>query len=209
MPASVDSTTADDGSAPCGASETGIERYRYRAAWDRAAGLVVSMSPDSGVTWQAPVIADGRPGARSCGAALFADSVNRYLHVAYSIEAPGRAAVYYVHSMNAARLSQHGEGMFEQPIVIVYGNRAVHAGVASRGDTVAVVYEDPNSPRGRIQLALSTTGGHSFDLVTTVPAGSANAKEPHVGLRGGSLSVTWRETGTEGDRLVRRVGRFR
>lgn len=196
----------------CRAAEARLGELRWRAGWlEASGGLAFVMSANGSGDWNQPVIADARgPRGQACERpvpAVFADSSNDFLHAAYFIEAPGAPGVYYVHSMAAARLEQQGAGMFERPWAITYGARPARASVASRGDTVAVAYEDPNSARGPILLALSGTAGHSFDRFTSVPA-SAGGLSPTVELHAGELVVTWEE-GAEAGRLVRRRGRFR
>jgi hypothetical protein len=141
--------------------------------------------------------------------AIFADTMNRYLHVSYFLDIQGAAGLYYVHSMNADKLSTIGEGMFETPRAIVYGNRPVPMSIASRGDTVAVVHEDPNSQRPRIMVALSTTAGHSFDHRERVSPEAGEATRPSVALRAGEIHVVWLQVARDMTRAVRRIGRFR
>ena len=169
-------------------------------------------SADGGATWEAPVIPDSRespePPCRRLPPSLFADSGNGFLHVAYFSEVPGGAGVYYVHSMDAARLVQVGPGMFEQPRALTYGRRGARTSVASRGDTVVVAYEDPNSARGGLQLAVSSTAGHSFDLRVPLPGGTGAVAHPSVELAAGRVTVTWREA-ADTSRALRRSGSFR
>jgi hypothetical protein len=141
--------------------------------------------------------------------AIFVDTLNRYLHLSYFLDTQTAAGLYYAHSMNADKLSVTGEGMFETPRAIVYGDRPVPMSVASRGDTVAVVHEDPNSRRPRIMVALSTTGGHSFDYRERVSPEAGEATRPSVALRAGEVHVVWLQVARDTARAVRRIGRFR
>jgi hypothetical protein len=195
----------------CGGTEASLGDLVFRAGWSRDTGeLLVLKSPDGGVTWEDPVVAEGRErGASVCDRpvpSLFADSVNNFLHLAYFAEPRGGAGVYYVHSMDAQHVAQTGSGMFEPPIAITYGTRPVRTSVVSRGDTVVVAYEDPNSPRGGVHVALSHTAGHSFDSRFEGSVGSASA--PAAALRAGELIVEWREA-VAPFRSVRRRGSFR
>ena len=197
----------------CSMTEVGDGDERYRAGWDaRTGALTVMRSGDGGVSWEEPVIPDSRespePPCRRPPPSLFADSANGFLHVAYFTEAPGGAGVYYVHSMDAPRLVQVGPGMFEQPVALTYGRRAARTSVASRGDTVVVAYEDPNSARGGIQLAVSSTAGHSFEERIPLPGGTGAVAHPSVTLAAGRVTVTWREAG-DTSRALRRSGSFR
>lgn len=197
----------------CGMREIGEGVERYRAGWDaRSGALTVMRSGDGGLSWEEPVIPDSRqspePPCRRPPPSLFADSANGFLHVAYFSEVSGGAGVYYVHSMDAARLEQVGPGMFEQPVALTYGRRAARTSVASRGDTVVVAYEDPNSARGGIQLAVSSTAGHSFEGRVPLPGGTGVVAHPRVALTAGRVTVTWREVG-DTSRALRRSGSFR
>lgn len=197
----------------CGVTEVQHGDVRYRAGWNaRTGALTVMRSADGGSSWEGPVIPDSRESpelpCRRIPPSLFADSGNGFLHVAYFVEAPAGAGVYYVHSMDAARLTQVGPGMFEQPVALTYGRRPARTSVASRGDTVIVAYEDPNSARGGIQLAISSTAGHSFDSRAALPGGTGAVARPHVELAAGRVTVTWREM-TGASRTLRRSGSFR
>lgn len=197
----------------CGVTEVALGSERYRAGWDaRTGGLTVMRSPDGGRSWDVPAVPDSRaspePPCSRLPPALFADSGNGFLHVAYFSEVSGAPGVYYVHSMDATRLAQIGPGMFERPIALTYGRRAVRTSVASRGDTVVVAYEDPNSARGGVQLAISSMAGHSFDSRSVLPGGTGAVGEPRVELSAGQLSVTARDL-TDAARLLRRRGSFR
>jgi hypothetical protein len=197
----------------CGTVEVEHGVERFRAGWQTGTGaLTVMRSPDGGASWEQPVIPDSRqspePPCNRLPPALFADSVNGFLHIAYFHEVRGGAGVYYVHSMDASRLVQVGGGMFEQPVALTFGRRAVRTSVASRGDTVVVAYEDPNSARGGIHLAISSTAGHLFELRTVMPGGAGAVREPRVELVAGQLLVTWREA-SDAARLLRRRGSFR
>jgi hypothetical protein len=209
----AETAVAADDEGLCGVREAGDGDERFRAGWDaRTGALTVMRSADGGASWEAPVIPDSRqspePPCRRPPPSLFADSGNGFLHVAYFSEVPGGAGVYYVHSMDAARLVQVGPGMFEQPVALTYGRRGARTSVASRGDTVVVGYEDPNSARGGIQLAVSSTAGHSFDLRVPLPGGTGAVAHPRVGLSAGRVTVTWREV-ADTSRALRRSGSFR
>jgi hypothetical protein len=196
----------------CGNAESALGPVWFRAGWStNGAGLVVVRSGDSGLSWGAPVIVESRTSSGSACShlAIFADTMNRYLHLSYFLDTQGAAGLYYVHSMNADKLSSIGEGMFETPRAIVYGDRPVPMSIASRGDTVAVVHEDSNSRRPRIMLALSTTAGHSFDYRARVSPEAGAATRPSVALRAGEIHVVWLQVARDLTRAVRRIGRFR
>jgi hypothetical protein len=131
------------------------------------------------------------------------DSVNGYVHIGYFMVAPEGPGVFYAHLMNATQ-------RFEAPLAIVYGEKPVRIAVASRGDTVALTYEDPNSERGRIALSMSTTAGHLFSQTARlipVSTSSQQASAPQiVRLSGGQLWVGWTESSQSGSAyLLRRA----
>jgi hypothetical protein len=196
------------------------------AAWwaqreNGTAVLLSSRSADGGATWSAPAridtldVAPTRCERHAPSVAL--DTVNGYAHVAYSIVAPEGTGVFYAHRMGPTL-------PFEGPFVIVYGDHVVPTSVASEGDRVAIAYEDPNTGgRPYISLALSRTGGHSWDERFAVSSNAESAERPGVALRGGAVSVGWmaratprrlaptddRNAGTGGGMVVVRVGRLR
>jgi hypothetical protein len=134
------------------------------------------------------------------------DSVNGYVHIAYYMVAPEGPGLFYAHLMNVT-LHQ-----FEAPLAIVYGEKPVHVTVASRADTVAVVYEDPNSERGRIAMSMSLTGGHVFEQTARlipVSTSSQEASAPQiVRLAGSQLWVGWTEASASGHAFLLRQARI-
>jgi hypothetical protein len=114
-----------------------------------------------------------------------ADGAKGYVHVAYSMVAPGAPGVFFAHSMP-------GPLLFHAPVPIVYGDRPGRTSIAASGDIVAVAYEDPNGQEPRVGLALSRTLGHTFDHRVPVSTGSGAAIEPRVALAGESVAVAWR-----------------
>lgn len=166
------------------------------AAWwrprpDSTASLVVARSTDGGRTWARAVTADstdrGRSGCRRPAPYLTADSLNGFVHIVYYMVAAEGPGVFFVHSME-------GGDMFHSPVAIVYGERISGAAVASRGDTVAVAYENPNAATPQIWLALSKTAGHIFERRQAVSPGSSVASHPVVVVRNGRVAVAWFET---------------
>ena len=75
---------------------------------------------------------------RSTRSGHFLRSGSGYLHLVYFIEAEDGAGVFFAHSMDK------GE-MFHAPVPVVYGNAPSDASVAGNGDSVVVVFEDPNA----------------------------------------------------------------
>ncbi len=166
------------------------------AAWwmprpDSSAWLVVARSNNGGQSWAKPVTADstdrGRSGCHRPAPYITADSVNGYIHVVYFMVAAEGPGVFFTHSME-------GGALFHSPVAIVYGERASGAAVSSRGDTVAVAYEDPNASSPQIWLALSRTAGHIFDRRQAVSPSTSVASRPAVAVRNGRVAVAWFDT---------------
>jgi hypothetical protein len=186
---------------------------RYAAWWearpDGSSALMLARSPDGGAHWDTPLVADGRDAADlGCARplpAVFADETTEYLHVTYHIAPRGSPGVYFTHSMNAAKLAASGEGVLHMAVPVTHGDRPVRSSVAGRGDTVVVAFEDPNSAKPRILLAISTGAGHVFSPHEVVsPAGSA-ASAPRVAIAGDSVHVRWVEATADG--TVRQAAR--
>jgi hypothetical protein len=183
--------------------------------------LLSSRSGDGGATWTAPARVDtldvGASGCVRPAPSIAVDTVNGYVHVAYSIVAPEGTGVFYAHRMGPTL-------PFERPLVIVYGDHVVPTSVASDGDRVAVAYEDPNTAgRPYVSLALSRTAGHSWAERFAVSGSAESAERPGVAVRGRALAVGWmaratprrlaptedRNASTGGGVVVVRVGRLR
>ncbi len=134
--------------------------------------------------------------------AIAVDSANGYVHVAYYMVGPEGPGVFYAHLMPQMPTQ------FERPLAMVYGEKPVRVAVASRGDTVAVAYEDPNSELGRIAMSMSLTGGHLFDQtarIIPVSTSSQQASAPQiVRLAGRQLWVGWTEASQSGSAFLLR-----
>jgi hypothetical protein len=171
----------------------------YIAWWalrpDSSAALVVARSGDAGRHWDPAVTADssdrGRTGCRRLAPAISADSLNGFVHVVYFMQAPEGPGLFFTHSMD-------GGAMFHAPVAIVYGERVSAGAVASRGDTVAVAYENPNAAVPQVWLALSRSQGHIFDHRLGVSSASARGERPAVVIRDGRVAVAWTGTGRGG-----------
>lgn len=181
---------------------------RLVAVWwsvlpDSTARLVSARGTAGGASWEPTVVVDTLDrGARGC--ARPAPSVawtpaNRYVHVAYWLDAPEGPGVFYAHSMLAGRIYD------TDPQPIAYGPRVGQSAVAARGDTVVVAYEDPNGREPAIVLAYSTTAGHGFaDKAVPVSGGSFAASRPVVTLDGAGVVVAWSERQQARDVPMRR-----
>jgi hypothetical protein len=199
-------------STPCTQSvrTAGAESDLFRAWWSTRAdsSVVLSMqhSGDRGSTWEPATEVDGRDrGRRGCtrpAPGIFYDSLSGNLHLVYFIEASDGAGVFFAHSMDKG-------GMFHSPVPVVYGNAPSVAGVAGRGDSVVVVFEDPNSTTPRIGIVLSRVTGHIFDQRAQVTPDEVPAVRPWVALDRDTIRVWWRiadQTGTAGERVGYRSG---
>ena len=190
--------------AACAASRQAVvtpqgEAY---ASWfavrpDSSVVLRVARSDDGGGTWQAPVTADstdvGTAGCARPAPFLAADSLNGYVHVAYHLVGREGAGLFFTHSMERGTL-------WHEPVPIVYGDRPSFATVASRGDTVVVAYEDPNSRVPRLGLAVSRTQGHIFEARQAASDDTGEARGPRVAVHGARVTLAWTATQRGGTR---------
>ena len=174
-------------------SAVGGEAY---ASWfavnnDSSVLLRVARSDDGGRTWAAAVTADatdrGRAGCARPVPFIAADSLNGYIHLVYHLDAVEGAGLFFTHTMERGAL-------FHSPVPIVYGDRPSAAAVAARGDTVVVVFEDPNSRLPRLGLALSLTQGHIFEHRVSASDENGEARTPRVALRGVRIAIAWTAT---------------
>jgi hypothetical protein len=173
------------------AAAAGQERY---AVWwapraDSTARLLAAHSGDGGVTWPDAYVVDSLDrGARGCRRpppAIAADARNGYVHVTYALDAPEGAGIFYAHLMDP-------RAQFELPVPIVYGEGSGATAVASDDQTLAVAYENPNSRRAQVALAVSLTAGHTFEgKSVTVSGDDAEGASPRVAVRGRRVAVAW------------------
>lgn len=165
----------------------------FRVWWssrnDSSVVLSLQRSKDRGRTWLPPTVIDstdrGRLGCDRPPPSTFFDPASGFLYVVYFIEPPTGAGVFFAHSMDRAE-------MFHAPVPVVYGRRPSAAGVAGRGDSVVVVFEDPNSAQSRVGYALSHTSGHIFERRGQVTPDEEVATAPWVALKGNRITVSWK-----------------
>ncbi|MDQ3673014.1 MAG: hypothetical protein M3365_01370 [Gemmatimonadota bacterium] len=165
----------------------------FRVWWssrhDSSVVLSVQRSKDRGRTWLPPMVIDsvdrGRRGCDRPPPATAFDPSSGYLYLVYFIEPSTGAGVFFAHSMDRA-------DMFHAPVPVIYGTRASAAGVAGRGDSVVVVFEDPNSSQSRVGYALSHTSGHIFEKRGQVTPNEEVATAPWVNLKGNRITVSWK-----------------
>jgi hypothetical protein len=180
----------------------------YSVWWSRRpsgrAVLLSARSDDSGGTWTNAVPVDttdrGTVACERPAPAIAADAKSGYVHVTYFLTGPGGPGVFFAHSM------ERGE-LFHSPVPIMYGDRPSATAVAAAGSFVIVAFEDPNSERTQIALAMSSTWGHIFSRERPeASSGTPAAQRPLVALRQPLIAVGWHG----GDRsIVARVGTLR
>jgi hypothetical protein len=165
----------------------------YSVWWSRRAGgrafLVSARSDDAGGTWTPPVPVDttdrSAVGCSRPAPAIAADGSSGYVHVTYFINSAGGPGVFFAHSM------ERGE-MFHAPVPIMYGDRPSATAVAAADSDVVVAFEDPNSERSEIALAMSHTWGHIFlKDRPDASGGTPIAERPLVALRQRLVAVGW------------------
>jgi len=201
--------------APCIASirTAGGIGELFRAWWSskRDSSVVLSLqrSQDQGKSWQAPVEVETRDrGGRGCNRpapGIFYDPSSGYVHLVYFIEASDGAGVFFAHSMDKG-------GMFHSPVPVVYGNSPSVANVAAHGDSVVVVFEDPNSTTPRIGIVLSHATGHLFDQRGQATPDDVQAIAPWVSLEGNRIRVWWKtpnDSAARSERVGYRDGTWR
>lgn len=185
---------------------TGSNSELFRAWWavksDSNGVLSLQRSPDGGGSWQPAVEVDardnGRTGCDRPKPAISYDPASRYVYLAYFLNASDGSGVFFAHSMDEGR-------MFHSPVPVVYGNNPVEVSVAGHGDSVVVVFEDPNATRPTLGYVLSHTTGHIFDQRGEVTSEEIRARRPWLSLKDNRVSVWWM-TPDEIDRVGYREG---
>ena len=169
-----------------GASE--LFRTWWSVRRDSSVVLSLQRSRDRGATWENAVEVEardrGRRGCRRPAAGITYDSATGYVYLVYFVEAADGAGVFFAHSMDKG-------GMFHSPVPVVYGNSPSVARVAAHGDSVVVVFEDPNSTTPRVGIVLSHTTGHLFDQRDQVTPDDVAAASPWVALNHNRITVWW------------------
>ena len=164
----------------------------FRAWWavrsDSNGVLLLQRSTDSGQSWQPPIEVDARDrGGRGCNRpkpAVSYHSASRYVYLAYFLDARDGSGVFFAHSMDEGK-------MFHSPVPVVYGNYPAEVAVDGHGDSVVVVFEDPNATRPTIGYVLSHTTGHIFDQRGEVTPAEVRAQWPWVLLKNNRIRVWW------------------
>ena len=160
-----------------GSAASAVDKGMQFTAW-------LHLRPDStvsvvaarwdGANWSAPATVDsldtGKFGCKRPAPSI-AVSDDGSVHVAYSIKAPEG---YGVMDRGA---------MFHYPMIIVYGDRLSATAIATSGPRVAIAYEDPSGSVRRINLALSSTQGHTFEPREPASPDEMTATHPRIASR--------------------------
>jgi hypothetical protein len=160
------------------ASDSGVEFH----AWLRLrpdSTVAVMGSRWDGKSGTTPYVVDSLDvGKFGCArpAPSIAVSSDGSVHVAYSIQAPEGYGVFFGHSMNRAI-------NFHDPMIVVYGDRLSATAIASSGSRVAIAYEDPSGSVRRIDVALSSTQGHTFEPREHASPEEMTATRPRIAIR--------------------------
>jgi hypothetical protein len=190
-----------------GGAGSDLFRVWWTARSDSSVVLSMQHSPDGGANWGAPVTVEARDrGRRGCdrpAPGIFYDSTSGYLQRVYVIESGPGAGVFVAPSMDKG-------AMFHSPVPVVYGDAPAAASVAANGDSVVVVFEDPNATAPRIGIALSHSTGHIFEARGDATPDDVPAVTPWVTLDHRKITVWWKPgedvAGNRGDRVGYRVG---
>lgn len=207
----VDSAPTEVLPASIGRCDRVISRSGLRksaAAWwsvrsDSSAVLYVSASADSGRTWGTPTAVDtsdvSSAGCRRPPPSLV--TVGDDVYVAYSMAASEGTGVFFAHTMS---------GMVHSPVPVIYGERLVATAIAADARHLVVAYEEPNGTRQQIDVAISASQGHLFEMHTTASRSVDNATAPEVALTDSTLAVSWltRAVSDSTASRVVRVGRM-
>ncbi|HJP85382.1 MAG TPA: hypothetical protein VJ852_05300 [Gemmatimonadaceae bacterium] len=165
----------------------------FRTWWsirhDSSVVLSMQRSQNQGGNWDSAIEVESRDaGSRACrrpAPGISYDAASGYVYLVYFVEAKDGAGVFFAHSMDK------GE-MFHSPVPVVYGKTPSVASVAGHGDSVVVVFEDPNATTPRIGIVLSHTTGHLFDQRAQVTPDDVPAVAPWVALNHKHITVWWK-----------------
>ena len=116
---------------------------------------------------------------------IAADSASGYVHVVFALVGREGPGLFFAHSMD-------GGETFHAAVPIFYGEQLGRASVAADGDHVVVAFEDPNSQKPRVGLALSRTMGHIFEeRILPISDDNGTATHPLTAIRGRRVAVAW------------------
>jgi hypothetical protein len=188
--------TLDDRTCECcwnraASTQAGKVSVLYRDKDPR--DLAVASSEDTGRTWSRR----GAAGAfdwkfEGCphvgGGIAFTPGA---LHTLSWTGADGKAGLY-------ALRSGDGGGTWSEPVRM--GSSTAHRGdLASSGDSLAAVWDDPAAAKGAVLAATSSDGGRTWSAPRRITPAGGTASQPVVAAVGpGRFLVAWTETGPDG-----------
>jgi hypothetical protein len=189
--AAVLSVVPPDSAACPGSLATASKDGAIYATWLRVrpdSSVRVMAARLDGTQWTRPAIVDsldvGRMGCRRPPPAIVVNDGDGYVHIAYSLRAPEGFGVFFSHSMDNA-LS------FHTPMIVVYGDRLSSTAIAAHGMRVAIAYEDPSGAGRRVNVALSSTQGHSFEPREQATPDEIPATRPRIAIRDTIVALTF------------------
>jgi hypothetical protein len=176
---------------------------------DSNANLLSAHSLDGGRHWSTPAVVDttdhGVAGCERVAPSIAVDSATGYVHITYAMRAAEGPGLFFAHSMD--------QGVtFHAPVAILYGDKLGRTSVAADRDIVIVAFEDPNSTRPRIGLAISRTMGHIFEQrILPLSEDVGTAARPLAAVNGRHIAVAWEQRADTGAAaaLQVRVGTLR
>jgi hypothetical protein len=190
-PASIASTT--DGPS--------VYAVWLRRRPDSSVAVIASRSDDGGARWTPPAMVDsvdvGLAGCARPGPSIAA--AERYVHVSYSLKAPEGHGVFFAHSMDRG-------ATFHSPMIVVYGDRLSATATAAQGMRVAIAYEDPSGSGKRIDVALSSTQGHTFEPRERASPENMPATRPRISIRDSIVALSF--AGIDSTARAVRIGRL-
>ena len=196
----------DPGACPLSVASATAKGRQY-SAWLRmrsdSSAVVVAAGWD-GERWGVPAIVDsldtGRFGCARPKPSITVSEADGYVHVAYSLKAPEGYGVFFSHSMDGAR-------SFHAPMIVVYGDRLSATAIAAHGARVAIAYEDPSGTAQQIDVALSSTQGHTFDAREPATPDELTAMHPRIAIRDTTIALSF--AGSDTTQRAIRIGVIR
>jgi hypothetical protein len=197
---------SDPGMCPLSVASA-VAKGRQYSTWLRmrpdSSALVVAAQWD-GRQWSRPAIVDsldtGRFGCARPKPSIAVSEADGYVHVAYSLKAPEGYGVFFSHSMDDGR-------SFHAPMIVVYGDRLSSTAIAAHGTRVAIAYESPSGTAQRIDVALSSTQGHTFEPRESGTPDEMSAVHPRIAVRDTIVALSF--AGSDSTQRAIRIGYLR
>jgi hypothetical protein len=180
---------------------------RQYSAWLRLrpdATVNVVAAEWDGRQWSTPAIVDsldvGHFGCSRPAPSIAVSEADGYVHVAYSLKAPEGYGVFFAHSMDRGR-------SFHSPMIVVYGDRLSATSIAAHGVRVGIAYEVPSGSAKRVDVALSSTQGHTFDPRERASPDEMPATHPRIAIRDTVVALSF--AGIDSTQRALRLGYIR